>query len=82
MSAGPPWLLGLQDELHHPIQGRKGKRNVRLRWWGLVAGIRRRRREPAFGNEVVKAGSRRIFDDTADGGGRRAPSEERYAAAI
>jgi len=68
MSAGPPWLLGLQNELHHLIQGREGQRDVQPRGGGLEGRRWRRRRKPAFGNEVVAAGIGGIFDDTADRG--------------
>ncbi len=81
MSAGPPWLLGLQNELGHPIQGREGQGNMRPRG-GCTAGSGRRQREPAFWDEVVEAGVGGIFDDTANGGGRRASRENGYAAAV
>ncbi len=53
-------------------------------WRGRILnrGAWRGGREPAFGNAVVKAGIDRGFDDTADGGGRRALAEDRYVATV
>ena len=78
----PAWRLDGENQLHHLIEGREGEAET------VVGAGRRgderggRRGQPAFGDQISKAGMGGIFDHTAHGGGRRTTGEDRYPASI